>query len=86
MKTNRRNFLQHVGAGAAGLTLASPLVFSASAAPGTEACSKNSPPAVPVKRNKQMWPIKSGAEIKADKVRCAAEPDQLGIHEGAERA
>lgn len=64
MKTNRRNFLQNVGAGAAGLTLASPLVFSASVAPGTEACSKNSLPAVPVKRNSQMWPIKSGLKSK----------------------
>ena len=65
MKSNRRKFIQSLGAGAAGLTLASPIVLQSCSSPAAKAEAQA--PAVPAKRNKQMWPIKS--ELKSKRIK-----------------
>jgi glyoxylase-like metal-dependent hydrolase (beta-lactamase superfamily II) len=73
MKSNRRKFLQSVGAGAAGLTLASPLVFSSCTTPGTKVDSQVA--VSQVKRNKQMWPIKS--QLKSKRIKFDVPQNQI---------
>jgi hypothetical protein len=62
MKSNRREFVKNLGAGAVGLTLASPVALSSCTT--TESKREVQVATVQVKRNKQMWPIKSGLKSK----------------------
>ena len=63
MKSNRREFIKNAGAGAAVLGLSSALPLTASSISKTEVV-KTAGVTTPVKRNWQMWPIKSGLKSK----------------------
>ena len=73
MKSNRRKFIQSLGVGAAGLTLASPLSYSSSELP----VKKVDVPvkAIPVKRNKVMFPIKS--KLKSKRIKFDVAQNQI---------
>ena len=73
MKSNRREFVKNLGAGAAGLTLASPLVLSSCSTADNKAVSQAT--AVQVKRNKQMWPIKS--QLKSKRIKFDVAQNQI---------
>lgn len=67
MDTDRRQFFETVGAGAAGMGLAAVLPAAAAQSSRGRDAVKNIPQTAPVKPRKQMWPIKS--ELKSRRIK-----------------
>lgn len=77
MKTNRRNFLQVLGAGTAGFGVASAVWLPdwTSGKNKVDASASTMAGAIPVKRNNQMWPIKS--ELKSRRIKFDSPQNQI---------
>jgi len=68
MKSNRRKFIQSLGAGAAGLSLVSPVAFSSCSGSDSDKSSGKSPAAAVIDKGQgQMWPIRS--ELKSKRIK-----------------
>lgn len=77
MKTNRRNFFQVLGAGAAGFGVASAVWVPdwTSAKNNPDASANALAGGITVKRNNQMWPIKS--ELKSRRIKFDSPQNQI---------
>jgi glyoxylase-like metal-dependent hydrolase (beta-lactamase superfamily II) len=75
MKTNRRKFIQTVGAGAAGLGFAATVPSAAAQAKKAIKAGDTFPNRVGAGRQKQMWPIKS--EMKSRRLKFDAPQDPI---------
>jgi glyoxylase-like metal-dependent hydrolase (beta-lactamase superfamily II) len=75
MKTNRRKFIQTVGAGAAGLGFAATVPSAAAQAKKAIKAGDTFPNRVGAGRKKQMWPIKS--EMKSRRLKFDAPQDPI---------